>query len=863
MELLERSTFLNTLSGYAAEAETGNGRLVLVSGESGIGKTALVETFQAQLHGARWLWGACDGLLTPRPLGPLFDIAGQTDGQLARLCSDGASRDQLFQAFLAELGSPATLTAVVIEDVHWADESTVDLLRFVGRRVSRMKALVLATYRDDERAEDSLRMLLGDLATQRATRRMALPPLSDAAVRALVGQHDIDAAELCRVTGGNPFLVCEAIDAGWPAIPPTVRAVVDARLARATVPVRDALQAAAVIGVSGDRDLLASFVDGSPAVLDDCVQTGLLTADLGSLRFRHELLRMAVEQAIAPYRKKELHARMLGVLQDADHCDPTVLAHHAEGAGDPAATARHALIAARRSAQLGAHREAAAQYRRALRYTDTADHEALAGLHERLAAEYLLLDLIDESEAALHAALGYRRDLGQDLHVGKDLNVLSDVLSYQCRGEASSRAAEESLAAVQSLPPGPVLAQAYIGVGQSMSGAGRHAEALDSIGKGLEIAERLGRADIVEGALITKGFCLVDSGQDGISFIEQAVRMAAESKSDPRLCGAYMCLESVCIRLQRFEDAERWFSAGMALGERRELRSLTRCMRAERAEMLLLLGKWDEAAELCEEVLAIPDVAPWNQFYPLRVIGTIRARRGEPGHEELLDRSAALVAGTGSTFWITQLRATRAELLWLSGQPGLACEVAREAYNQALGRTDLWNLGSAAIWMSRLGGKPDPATELPQPYALEIAGDWPGAVRAWERLGRTYDAALTRIFNSTDHRELRETLSFLDDLGARATATAARRRMKDLGMTAIPRGPRAATRAAVAGLTAREQEVLALLSQGLPDKEISRRLVIAERTVHRHVSSILAKMGASTRTAAATEAIRLGVGSPT
>src|SRR5437763_16310585 len=129
MELLERSSFLDALAGYAAEARHGNGRLVLVSGESGIGKTALVEAFEAQLQGARWLWGACDGLLTPRPLGPLFDIAAQTGGQLSELCGQGAARDQLFESFLAELDLPAAMTVAVIEDAHWADEATIDLLR--------------------------------------------------------------------------------------------------------------------------------------------------------------------------------------------------------------------------------------------------------------------------------------------------------------------------------------------------------------------------------------------------------------------------------------------------------------------------------------------------------------------------------------------------------------------------------------------------------------------------------------------------------------------------------------------------------------------------------------------------------------
>jgi predicted ATPase len=179
MELLERASFLQTLAEYAGEARQGDGRLVLVSGESGIGKTALVEMFQQRTKGARWLWGACDGLLTPRPLGPVFDIGAQVGGELAGLCRRGAQRDELFAAFLAELDSPGSLTVAVVEDVHWADEATIDLLSFLGRRLGRMTTLVLATYRDNELADDHpLRVMLGDLATQRATRRMGLPPLS-------------------------------------------------------------------------------------------------------------------------------------------------------------------------------------------------------------------------------------------------------------------------------------------------------------------------------------------------------------------------------------------------------------------------------------------------------------------------------------------------------------------------------------------------------------------------------------------------------------------------------------------------------------------------------------------------------------
>src|SRR5215472_5192220 len=382
MELLERALSLQTLAEYAGEARQGDGRLVLVSGESGIGKTALLEAFQAGLPDARWLWGACDGLLTPRPLGPLFDIAEQAGGGFAGLCRGEAARDRLFAAFLAEIDSPAALTVAVMEDVHWADEATIDLLSFLGRRLGRVPALLLATYRDDEVGGDHpMRVVLGDLATQRATRRMKLPPLTAEAVRELVGERDVDAAELHRITGGNPFYVSEMLEAGWPSVPPTVRDAVGARLARASAGARQAVETAAVSGARVDRSLLAWILEDAQASADECLATGILVPDGAGLRFRHELSRMAVEAGILPYRQTELHAHLLARLEAAG-ADPVLLAHHAEGAGDAQAVLRHAPEAARRSAALGAHREAAAQYERSLRSAQNIGKPTLAVLYE-------------------------------------------------------------------------------------------------------------------------------------------------------------------------------------------------------------------------------------------------------------------------------------------------------------------------------------------------------------------------------------------------------------------------------------------------------------------------------------------------
>jgi len=321
----------------------------------------------------------------------------------------------------------------------------------------------------------------------------------------------------------------------------------------------------------------------------------------------------------------------------------------------------------------------------------------------------------------------------------------------------------------------------------------------------------------------------------------------------------YVNIQDNCVTLQRLDEAQRYYAEGMAFCERRELRFNTRCLRGGQADTLLLLGRWDEAAEMCEKLLAIPGVSPANQLYPVRILGTILSRRGDPGARNLLDRALALAEGIAVPAWVAHARAVRAELLWLSGKPELAAAEARAAYDQAAGLIDPWRAGSLAIWLSRLEGQPEFPAGLPEPYALEMAGDRQRAAQAWERLGRPYDAALVWVM-SADEAGLRSAVKTLDDLGARATAAVARRRMKDLGMTAIPRGPRRATRADPAGLTAREREVLALLTEGLPDREISQRLFISERTVHHHVSAVLAKIGVSSRTAAAREATRMGIG---
>ena len=147
MELLEREQLLGDLETILSDVTDGNGRFVMVSGEAGIGKTSLVERFtETNQNQARVFWGACDSLFTARPLGPLYDIANQSQSRLLALLDEEASRAAIFNAAIGELVQGRVPTIVVIEDVHWADEATLDLLKFLGRRISKTTSMLIVTY---------------------------------------------------------------------------------------------------------------------------------------------------------------------------------------------------------------------------------------------------------------------------------------------------------------------------------------------------------------------------------------------------------------------------------------------------------------------------------------------------------------------------------------------------------------------------------------------------------------------------------------------------------------------------------------------------------------------------------------------
>ena len=527
MRLLERESPLALLAAYAREARRGDGRLVLVAGETGVGKSALVEQFQCDLPDARWSWGACDGLFTPRPLGPLFDIADQLGGELLDLCGARAARDELFGALLRQVSEPGTLDVVVVEDVHWADEATVDLLRFLGRRIRNAAVLLLVTYREEDLAgTDPLRVALGDLARQRSSRRVVLAPLSAGAVRRLAGASGLDAAELYRLTGGNPFYVTEVLAAGMGEVPAAARDAVLARAAPLSGGARDVLEVAAQIGTRSELRLVESVAACLPPAVDEVLASGLLTGDGAWLRFRHEIARMAVEQAIAAHRRRSIHARILAALEAAGSDDDAQLAFHAEGAGDGPAALRYATAAAHRAAELASHREAAAQFERALRFAAGTAPAMAAGLCDGLAREAVLLDRWQDAVDAGERALELWRRAGDRLREGATLCQLSRPMWRSCRGREATTAAEAAVAILEPLGPSSELAWAYARLAGQRMLDGQGDAAIELARRAQALAEPLHVPEVLSDALNTEGCAAADQGADWVTSMHRALEIA-------------------------------------------------------------------------------------------------------------------------------------------------------------------------------------------------------------------------------------------------------------------------------------------------------------------------------------------------
>ncbi|MFN8679506.1 MAG: LuxR C-terminal-related transcriptional regulator [Thermomicrobiales bacterium] len=863
MELLERDLPITQLEEHVRQAAAGRGRLVLIGGEAGIGKSALLEAFRQRIAGeTAVLRASCDALSTPAPLGPVRDLAPALGLTIGEQHLDRDAQERLFRDVLAALSAQGNLTVVIWEDAHWADGATLDLIRFLGRRIDGRQTLHIVTYRDDEIGPDHpLRLILGDLATAQSIHRMTLHPLSADAVQQLADGSGRDTDALYRLTGGNPFFVNEVLAAPGQSVPASAADAVLARASRLSPEARATLDVAAVIGSVIDADLLLAVAGPVADEVDACIARGLLLGSGDDLTFRHELAREAVLSALAPTRRRLLHARVLEALRDLPETsrDLARMAHHAEAAGDRLAVLAYAVAAAEQASAFFSHREAAAQYARALRFGDALPPAERAALLEARSVACYLSEQGEEAITARRMALEIWQRLGDARREGDSLRWLSHLA---WRGTEAAAAAQAALEKLELLPPGPELAMAYSNLAQLHMLDHDLAGTLQWGTRAISLAEELGETETLVHALNNVGSARAYAGDaEGREDLKRSLQLARSAGQIDHAGRALANLAYTAMLAMQLEEAGQWLASAIAFVSKHDLDSRRGYLVATRAVLQVLRGEWDAADAELSRLLAQPLLSAVTRMVALTTWGELRARRGDAEAWACLDEALVLADDTGKLLRQAAIRFARAEAALLGGDPPRARAELDAVCEAVFARANPWDRGRCAWLLWQAGARDLPLEGLADPYARQIAGDWAGAAAAWRAVGDPYAEALA-LAAGDDPGLIRQAALIFDQLGAYPAHRQAVQRLRALGERDLPvvrRGPIATTRSNPAGLTQREVEVLVLVAEGLRNPEIAQRLYLSPKTVSHHLSTILAKLNAETRTEAAQIAAKMGL----
>jgi len=843
--LREREAELGALDAALREAVAGRGSVVLLSGEAGIGKTSVVRAFARSAAGrVRLLVGACDDLLSPRALGPLRDAARQASGTLAAAVA-AADREAVYAAVLDALATPSVL---VVEDAHWADDATLDVLRHLARRIADLPAVLVVTYRDEEVGpEHPLLRVLGALAGS-TVRRLPLRNLSLPAVAELAdaaASAGFDAAEIHHLTAGNPFYVSEVLAGGGPdSATGTVADAVLARLRRLDPEAQRALELLAVIPSATELGLARALLPDI-AVLAEAERAGMLEVTPGAVRFRHELARRAVERAMPVTRRMQLNAAVLAVLREQDPPDLARVVHHAAEAADDAAVIAYAPRAAAAASAVGANGQAVALYEVVLA-RDGIPAADRADLLELLARALFNADRRHDAVAAARKAVALREQLGDPGRLGHALATLALQQWLDLQTDAALDSCRRAAALLAGGPDSPELAFVLVQLGVLLVNLDRDEEALSALDTGLAVATRTGAGASRIRGLIYRGRARANLGDDaGVDELAGALQLARDAGDGQELAFGYLNLAAVLWRRGRFAELDACVAEAAEYTRSYDYLTFTRSMLTFRRRLEALRGDWAAAEEGLRWVVADDDDHGMLGRQALPTLALLAVRRGSADASARLAAARANAEGAQSLYALVPTAAALAEHGWLTGNRALGA-FARALLPRLESRGRERERGELMRWLRRLGDPLGPFAGCPEEYAAGLRGDWQAAADAWAAIGAPYERAL-ELVESGEPEAMLQGLAVLDGMGAAPAAALARRRLRAAGVTQIPRGPQPATRAHPAGLTSRQQQILELVARGLTNAEIADRMVLSVRTVDHHVSAVLAKLGVTSR----------------
>jgi DNA-binding CsgD family transcriptional regulator len=863
MELIERAEFLATLQNKFQTVVEGEGHCIFLSGMTGMGKTSLVNVFCKEIkYSCNIYRGTCDALFTPRPLAPLYDIAGQLRNDFWQNSESMADRAGLFSWFFYELANKKATSLIVFEDIHWADEATLDFIKFFARRITQLQCLFILTYRDDEiHSHHPLRNVLGQMPVDSFT-RLELTPLSKEAVKKLASEKGYDGEYVYRMAGGNPFYVNEILASYHIGVPDSIKDAILSTYNYSGETTKRVWDFLSVIPDGFEIKYLEKYEPLYVPAIENSVQSKILFIKDGFISFKHELFRRTVEATLSPFKRIAINKRILDLFRESFEQKGEIerIIHHAKNANEYDAVVHYAPLAAKQAASVGAHIEASRLYLSAIEYYQESDADILLQFYEAYAYECYLTNQIKEAITYTGKSLNLWKKKNDIEMIGNCMRFLSQLWFFEGKLKQAESFASQAIEVLDSQPSSRAKAMAYSNMSQLKIRADQPEECIFWGEKAIAMAKELADEEILSYALNNVGFMQIrihSSAQKGIELLQQSLTIALKNSHHENAARAYANLGHNELIIKEFELAKKTLEAGIQYCEERDLDSWTTYMLSSKARLFLETGQWDEACRIADSLLKNEDQIPLVKIQALITAASIKMRCGDMEAFPLLHEAKTKAFEAMEMQRVIPVVVALLEYEWITGitlieKPELTSILSRaEQVGNAYENSEL------AFWLLKTRKQQWRPKVMLDGYNITSAKMAAKAAAAWGKAGCYYQQALT-LFEGTDDNK-RKAILIIQSFAADAVYQKMKLEMRASGIKRIPRGVIKTTQSNPALLTRRELDVLQLLKDGLHNKEIATKLFISAKTVDHHVSAIFFKLDVNSRVNAVKEALRLEI----
>ncbi len=863
MELIERAGVLALLQNRLNNVAQGDGHCIFVSGDAGIGKTSLVKAFCKQQQEACVIYeGACDALFTPRPLAPVYDIIWQLRSDLWPGSHTIEERSELFLKFFHELKNKNEKILIVFEDIHWADEATLDFIKFFARRIAQLRCLFILTYRDDEvNVGHPLRNVLGALSSDIFT-PIHLEPLSRQAVYKLADEKGYNAENVFNISGGNPFYVNEILASYSPGVPDNVKDSILAVYNRQEEGTKNAWEICSIIPEGLEINRFAKL-KSSWEGMDRCFALKIIITKNDRVIFKHELYRRTIESSLSPFKRIALNKRILELFLDSfeEQGDIERIVHYAKNANENDVVVKYAPIAAKQAADVGAHIEASKLFLTAIEYSDGHNASQLLAFYDAYAYECYLTNQTEEAIIYYSKSLELWKQKRDIEKVGNCLFFLSRLWWINDDLIKAESYAEQAIHVLDSQPSSSAKAMAYSLMSQLKMFSDLSDECILWGQKAIDLAQQLSDDAILSYALGNVGSVKIRIpalAQDGLSMLQQSIQIALQNSHEDYAGMAYVNLAYNGMIIKNYALAQQALTSGIPYCEENNLDLWKLYLVTIKAKLKLETGNWTEAYEIASRLAEDEKPAKIIKIFALTILAVIRMRRGDADNIlSLLKEATDKAFETMEPQRIIQALTAFLEYEWLTQSRLIEKQILESTIEMIKERGNIYGNSEFVFWLQKARGQSLLLKETYEGYDVSNLAKAENAARLWKDKGCSYNEALLLFEGNEDDK--RKAVAVVHGLGADAVYQKMKLEMRASGIKKIPRGLRESTKTNPAQLTNRELDVLQLLQKGVQNKEIAGTLFISPKTADNHISSIFFKLDVNSRAKAVSEAVRLGI----